>query len=152
MNRTNLVLTLSSLTLLLVSGISPSLIVKAAAPPGSSATDWTGPMGAYPYNFDYSAQTQISASNVGQVGLSWAFPIPAAPSSISGGLGGFLSPQGDIVTPIIVGGIVYTITNFQLLIALDASNGKIVWTKNLATLNAPNIIVGSTHGNVTQAG
>jgi outer membrane protein assembly factor BamB len=107
-------------------------------------------MGAYPFNFDYSAQTQISASNVGQVGLSWAFPIPAAPSTFVGG--GFLSPQGDIVTPIIVGGVVYTITNFQLLIALDATNGKIVWTKNLATLNAPNIVAGNIKGNVTQPG
>ncbi|HZW84750.1 MAG TPA: hypothetical protein VFE91_02465, partial [Nitrososphaerales archaeon] len=109
-------------------------------------------MGGYPFNSDYSPQTQISASNVAQVGLSWAFPIPAAPSTISAGGGGFLSPQGSIVTPIIVGGVVYTITNFQLLIALNAANGNIVWTKDLATLNAPNIIAGGIHGNVTQAG
>ncbi len=109
-------------------------------------------MGAYPYNYDYSAQTQISSSNVAQVGLSWAFPIPAAPSTIAPAGGGFLSPQGSIVTPLIIGGVVYSITNFQLLVALDASNGKIVWTKNLATLNAPNIIVGNVKGNITQAG
>jgi hypothetical protein len=109
-------------------------------------------MGSYPYNYDYSSQTQISTSNVNQIGLSWALPIPAAPSTIAAGGGGFLSPQGDIVTPIIYGGIVYTITNFQLLMAMDASNGKIVWTKDLSTLNAPNIVAGNVAGNVTQAG
>lgn len=109
-------------------------------------------MGSYPFNSDYSAQTQISSSNVGQVGLSWAFPIPAAPSYVTAGGGGFLSPQGSIVTPLIIGGVVYTITNFQLLMALDATNGKIVWTQNLATLNAPNIRAGNVSGNVTQAG
>jgi hypothetical protein len=56
------------------------------------------------------------------------------------------------VTPLIISGVVYTITNFQLLIALDASNGKIIWTKNLATLNAPNIVAGGIKGNVTFAG
>ncbi|MDA4127475.1 MAG: PQQ-binding-like beta-propeller repeat protein [Thaumarchaeota archaeon] len=150
MNRTNLLLTLSSLTLLLVSGISPSLVVSAT-PSGSSASNWTGPMGDYPFNFDYSAQTQLSASNVGQIGLSWAFPIPAAPPTIKAS-GGLLSPQGDVVTPIIAGGVAYTITNFQLLIALDASNGKIVWTKDLSTLNAPNIAVGGIKGNITLPG
>ena len=109
-------------------------------------------MGGYPYNSGYSPQTQVSQSNVQQLGLSWAFPIPAAPSTIQAGGGGFLSPQGSIVTPLIIGGVVYTITNFQLLMALDASNGKIVWTKNLATLNAPNILAGGVKGNVTQAG
>ncbi len=151
MNRTHLVLSLSFLSLLLISGIAPSVIGSASAP-GASANNWTGPMGAYPYNYDYSAQTQLSTSNINQIGLSWALPIPAAPSTITAGGGGFLSPQGDIVTPIIVGGVVYTITNFQLLMALDASNGKIVWTKDLSTLNAPNIVAGGVSGNVTQAG
>src|SRR5262249_3150090 len=138
MKLSNFVVTSSLLAILITSGVSP-FVVKSAGSPGA---DWTGPMGSYPFNSGFSAQTELSTSNVGQVQLSWAFPIPAAPPTISAGVGGFLSPQGSIVTPLIIGGVVYTITNFQLLIALDASSGKIVWTKNLATLNAPNIIAG----------
>ena len=146
-----MVLTLSILSLLAISGIAPATVLSASVS-GTSANNWTGPMGSYPFNSDFSPQTQISSSNVNQVGLSWAFPIPAAPSTISAGMGGFLSPQGSIVTPLIINGIVYTITNFQLLIALNAQNGNIVWTKDLSTLNAPNIIAGGIAGNVTQAG
>ena len=107
-------------------------------------------MGAYPYNYDYSSQTQISPSNVAQVGLIWAFGIPAAPRTITPR--GVLIGQGSIVTPLIIGGITYSITNFQLLVALNAANGKIIWTKDLTTLNAPNIISGGVKGNITQAG
>src|SRR5256712_4288712 len=135
------------LTVLTLSAFITSPAAKAAP----SSTDWNGPMGSYPFNLDYSAQTQITPSNVGSLQLNWVFPIPAAPAIIKGGacfpgFGCLLGPQGDIVTPLIVNGIMYTITNFQLAMALDASNGKIVWTKDLSTLNAPAI------GNVTTPG
>src|SRR5438445_5909039 len=133
------------LTVLTLSAFITTPVAKAASSPASS-TDWNGPMGSYPFNLDYSSQTQITTSNVGSLQLNCVFPIPAAPSTFKSVLGGLLTPEGDIVTPLIVNGIMYTITNFQLAMALDASNGKIVWTKDLSTLNAPAI------GNVTTPG
>lgn len=144
LNRNSILLTVSLATILSLSAFVPTL---AAASVNTNA-NWDGPMGNYPYNLDYSAQTVVSPTNVADLQLSWVFPIPAAPASITAGLGGFLSPQGDIVTPLLVNGIVYTITNFQLLLALDASNGKIIWEKDLSTINA----AGVPGGNVTGAG
>src|SRR3989441_1559578 len=135
------------LTVLTLSAFITTPVAKAASSPASS-TDWNGPMGSYPFNLDYSAQTQITTSNVGSLQLDWVFPIPAAPPTIKYTPGGLLTPQGDIITPLIVNGIMYTITNFQLAMALDASNGKIVWTKDLSTINAPGIPT----ANVTTAG
>src|SRR5256712_7252169 len=140
-----IIIILPILTVLTLSAFITTPVAKAASSPASS-TDWNGPMRSYRFNFDYSAQTQITTSNVGSLQLDWIFPIPAAPPTIKYTPGGLLTPQGDIITPLIVNGIMYTITNFQLAMALDASNGKIVWTKDLSTINAPGI------GNVTSPG
>ena len=73
-------------------------------------------MGTFPTNWDYSSQTQFSASNIANLQLSWVFPIPSAPSTLAGAFGA----QGEVLTPLVVNGIVYTITNFHLLIAQSA--------------------------------
>jgi len=51
-------------------------------------------------------------------------------------MAGAFGAQGEVLTPILVNGIVYTITNFHLLIAQSASDGKVLWEKNIASINA----------------
>ena len=46
--------------------------------------------------------------------------------------------QGEVLTPILVDGIVYTVTNFHLVITQSAANGKILWEQDVALINASN--------------
>jgi len=117
-----------SLSLLAMMAISP--FAAYAQQSSSAATQWNGPMGNYPFNWDYSAQTQISAANIQNLQVSWIFPIPAAPPKVAGGF----APQGEVLTPLVVNGIVYTITNFQLLLSQDLRDGKILWQTDLSRL------------------
>jgi len=62
----------------------------------------------------YSALTQINRSNVRGLKVSWTFDT---------------REQGGLQTnPLIVGRILYAYTPSQKVIALDAANGKILWT------------------------
>src|SRR5207249_7168903 len=103
-----------SLSLLAMMAISP--FAAYAQQSSSEATQWNGPMGNYPFNWDYSAQTQISAANIQNLQVSWIFPIPAAPQRAAGGV----APEGEGVRPLAVNGIVVTITNFYFLSSPDS--------------------------------
>ena len=98
---------------------------SAAGSPG--AASWIGPGGNYPFNWDYSPQTAINQSNVGNLNLRWLYPLPNAL---------FPTPLGSsvIITPIIADGLVFYITSSDTLIAQVASDGRVAWAKNL-TLN-----------------
>src|SRR5437899_7884955 len=98
--KKRILLIIPILTVLTLSAFITGPVAKAASSPASS-TDWNGPMGRYPFNLDYSAQTQITTSNVGRLQLDWVFTIPAAPPTIESTPGGLLTPQGDIITPLI---------------------------------------------------
>src|SRR2546427_13002287 len=91
--RTGISLIAISLSLLAMMAISP--FAALAQQSSSEATQWNGPMGNYPFNWDYSAQTQISAANVQNLQVSWIFPIPAAPQRAAGGV----VPQREDLTP-----------------------------------------------------
>src|SRR5579872_24788 len=135
-SRNRFVLLFSTLLIALLLVLSPGMLSTSTAQSSSScgtSCQWNGPMGPYPYNWDYSNQTQLSASNVGNLQLSWVFPIPSAPSNEGAGIAG---AQGEIVTPLLVDGIVYTITEFHLLIAQSAATGKILWEQDIALINS----------------
>jgi quinohemoprotein ethanol dehydrogenase len=71
------------------------------------------------YGRDYSEQrysplTQIDASNVNRLGLAWSYEI---------GTGG--GPQE--ATPLVANGVMYSITNWSIVFALDAKTGKELW-------------------------
>src|ERR1700730_16526437 len=131
--RKHFLIVLASFVMMLLLALSPSMFSSAQSVQScGNQCQWTGPMGGYPTNWDYSSQTQFSASNIGNLQLSWVFPIPRAPSTLAGAFGA----QGEVLTPLVVNGIVYTITNFHLLIAQSVSDGKVLWEKNIASINA----------------
>jgi outer membrane protein assembly factor BamB len=94
--------------------------------PGSQApAEWIGPDGNYPFNWDYSPQTAINLTSVNTLDLAWLFPLPSplSPSTLG---------TSVIVTPIIAQGVVYYITSSDTLIAQNASNGRLAWSKTLS--------------------
>jgi outer membrane protein assembly factor BamB len=102
--------------------------IRAAGGPALAAqgpAEWLGPNGNYPFNWDYSPQTAINTTSVGGLDLKWLFPLPTPlnPSTLGSSV---------IVTPIIAQGVVYYITSSDTLIAQDASDGLIVWSKTLS--------------------
>jgi alcohol dehydrogenase (cytochrome c) len=112
------------LTILLLPQILPPLSVAAqSAAPGN----WPGNDGNYPLNWNYSPQQAINAGNVNSLQAAWTFPVPAAISNYTGA-------EGVMVTPLVVGGIVYLVANWHRLFALDASTGGVIWYRDLPLL------------------
>jgi quinohemoprotein ethanol dehydrogenase len=71
------------------------------------------------YGRDYSEQrysplTQINASNVNRLSLAWSYEV---------GTGG--GPQE--ATPLVANGVLYGMTNWSIVFALDARTGKELW-------------------------
>ncbi len=108
--------------ILTISGIAFSPVHAAAALTGA---DWFGTSGNYPFNFDYNPQTTVNAQNVQNLGLKWVFAIPSAPANTP------LNTQGVAVTPIIIGGIAYFITQWHGVYAIDINDGHIIWQRTL---------------------
>ena len=62
----------------------------------------------------YSPLTQINAANVNRLGVAWSYEV---------GTGG--GPQE--ATPLIANGVLYGITNWSIVFAVDARTGKELW-------------------------
>ena len=62
----------------------------------------------------YSPLNQITTANVGRLGLSWSYNI---------GQGG----GGQEATPLVFNGVLYNITNWSVVYAVDARTGKEKW-------------------------
>jgi PQQ-dependent dehydrogenase (methanol/ethanol family) len=67
----------------------------------------------------FSQLKQIDASNVSRLGLAWYYDIPAAAGGNDGG-----RQEG---TPLIYNGVMYSITPWSIVYAVDAHTGKEVW-------------------------
>src|ERR1700730_16933612 len=67
----------------------------------------------------YSPLNQIDASNVSRLGLAWAYDIPLAPAT---------PPQTHQEgTPLVFNGVLYSITPWSIVYAVDLKTGKEVW-------------------------
>jgi quinohemoprotein ethanol dehydrogenase len=62
----------------------------------------------------FSPLKQIDATNVGRLGLAWSYEL---------GTGG----GQQSATPLVVGGVIYAITNWSIAFAVDARTGKELW-------------------------
>ncbi len=72
----------------------------------------------------FNPQTQITKDNIQFLEIKWVYPFPQAPTT----LGGYpVRGPGAISTPLVVDGILYEVTNYGDVIALDAATGKLVW-------------------------
>jgi alcohol dehydrogenase (cytochrome c) len=79
------------------------------------------------YNSNNDPQGAITASNVGNLQLSWIYQVPQNPFQISG-----TAPTlGIETTPLIVNGIAYIATPYNDLIALNMDNGHVVWSHQI---------------------
>ena len=84
---------------------------------GKTGEEWIS------YNVNWSEQrysplNQINASNVSRVGLAWYVDIPAAPGR----------PQTrQEGTPLVHAGVLYSITPWSVVYAVDARTGKELW-------------------------
>jgi quinohemoprotein ethanol dehydrogenase len=75
--------------------------------------DWVG-HGNDPGEQRYSPLDQITASNVSRIGLAWTFVV---------GDGG----GNQEATPVVWDGVLYSITNWSIVFAVDARSGKELW-------------------------
>ncbi|MGZ3332966.1 MAG: outer membrane protein assembly factor BamB family protein [Gemmatimonadaceae bacterium] len=79
-------------------------------------TDWPA-YGGDPFGTRYSTLTQINRSNVSQLQIAWQFDPGNAP------------PTGRFqAQPIVVDGILYTVTPGSGVVALDGATGKPKWS------------------------
>src|SRR5579871_377369 len=66
----------------------------------------------------YSPLKQIDASNVSRLGLAWSYAIPLAPCN----------PQTHQEgTPLVFNGVLYSITPWSIVYAVDLRTGKEIW-------------------------
>ncbi len=62
----------------------------------------------------FSPLGEITRGNVGDLGLAWVSEIPA--------------PDGISATPVVVDGVIYFSAAYSVAFAVDAGNGRILWT------------------------
>src|ERR1022692_2664497 len=67
--------------------------VAAAAPLTQAQANWEYPNGNA-FGQDSNPQNQINSSNVQDLGLSWLFPLPNVPTSLSSLAAGFFNGDG----------------------------------------------------------
>ena len=107
----------------------------AATPLTTLQANWANADGN-PYNQNYNPQTQINASNVQYLGLSWLFPLPTHPTALLSVAGGL----GVDTAPLTINGTIYAITQYGQVFALNAANGNQIWTTVLPL--TPNMTAG----------
>src|SRR5215472_13447471 len=86
---------------------------------GKTGEEWIS------YNVNWSEQrfsplNQIDSSNVSRLGLAWSMEIPAVPGN----------PQSQTRhegTPLVYNGVLYSITPWSVVYAVDARSGKELW-------------------------
>ncbi|MEO8098694.1 MAG: PQQ-binding-like beta-propeller repeat protein [Acidobacteriota bacterium] len=66
----------------------------------------------------YSPLNQINASNIGRLGLAWTAEIPLAPGNAQ------THQEG---TPLVFNGVLYSITPWSIVYAVDVRTGKELW-------------------------
>lgn len=80
---------------------------------GKTGAEWLS-YGLTPGETRYSPLNQINASNVSRLGLAWSYDI---------GSGG----GNQEATPLVSNGVIYSITNWSVVYAVDARTGKERW-------------------------
>jgi PQQ-dependent dehydrogenase (methanol/ethanol family) len=80
---------------------------------GKTGTEWPS-YGLTPGETRYSPLKQIDASNVKRLGLAWSYDIGSGGGNQEG-------------TPLVWNGVIYNITNWSVVYALDARTGKELW-------------------------
>ncbi|MFI5312251.1 MAG: PQQ-binding-like beta-propeller repeat protein, partial [Gemmatimonadales bacterium] len=84
--------------------------LRAAA---SDSADWL--MYGRTYNEQrFSPLTQVSDQNVAKLGLAWSAELPTT--------------RGLEATPLVMNGVIYTTSSWDVVYAIDAKTGRTIWT------------------------
>jgi quinoprotein glucose dehydrogenase len=108
------------------------LLLLATALGAQDTRDWPA-YGGNPEGTRFSPLTQINRSNVGQLKVAWQF----VPDSIR-------SENRFQAQPIVVDGILYTVTPANTVVALDGATGRVKWT---ARSGSPTTVRGVSYWN-----
>jgi quinoprotein glucose dehydrogenase len=112
---------MTSQVLRVSAGILPFLFlvtVLSAQEPDTSRRDWPA-YGGDPAGTRYSPLTQINRSNVGRLQVAWQFDPGEVPPNTR------FQAQ-----PIVVNGVLYSVTPASSVVALDGATGKLKWSWN----------------------
>ena len=83
------------------------------ATPGKTGEEWLS-YGFNPGETRYSPLNQINTSNVSRLGLAWSYDV---------GPGGGTQES----TPLVSNGVMFSVTNWSIVFAVDARTGKEKW-------------------------
>lgn len=118
MSRTSLRLALIAAAALVAFAQKSRQVDDAVLKSGSKSGDeWV----SYGVNWSeqrYSPLKQIDASNIDKLGLAWTYDIPVAP-------GNYQAHQE--ATPLVFNGVLYSITPWSIVYAVDLKTGKELW-------------------------
>jgi quinohemoprotein ethanol dehydrogenase len=92
--------------------LAASKALAASAPDVGAAADWPNHGGGTDES-GYSRLDEIKVSNIGKLGLSWAFDLP-----------GEISLEG---TPLAVNGVLYFTGSYAVVYAVNGVTGKLLW-------------------------
>ncbi len=150
--------------LFLFSGVGASMLVNpvgavpntaapsvAAAPSAAVTTplsqaeaNWEYPNGNA-FAQDYNPQNQINGSNAQYLGLSWIYPLPTLPTTLTT-LGGLYSGVSVQMSVLVVNGTAFATTEYDEVFAFNVANGNVLWT--FTSPLAPNQTAGEATGPV----
>ncbi len=123
--------------LLLLSVLSTCLLQ------GQDRSDWPV-FGGEPGNSKYSPLTQINKSNVIKLQIVWTWKTGERPIPDKG-----IAPGRFEVTPLMIDDVLYISTPFNRVVALDANNGKEIWSYDPHAYERPGRLTFMHRGVVT---
>src|SRR5580700_2072742 len=100
-------------------------VAAAATPLTQAQANWEFPNGNA-LGQDFNPQNQINSSNAQYLGLTWIYPLPTLPASLTP-LVGFFPGIGVDLSILIVNGTAFAITQYDEVIAFNVANGNVLW-------------------------
>jgi len=123
-NKYSIKYVFTALVILSLSTFLPT--IAYAAPAANSDKDWQYTNGNS-WAWNYSPQTQINKNNVKDLEVKWLFPVGSV-SQRPAAMAGLTPDEGMTAPPLVKNGIVYMLTPYKSIIAVDAKSGKQMWS------------------------
>ena len=112
--------------------VTAVLLATLSAQRGPAAGDWRH-YGGTPGSTKYSPLEQIRRDNVSNLEIAWRW---ASPDNAIAAAHADLAPGAYEDTPLMVNGVLYTITSLGVLAAIDAGTGTTIWQYDPETYRA----------------
>ena len=119
MRSRNLIVLFLSLTGMLIGQQTRRIDDAVLRTAGKTGEEWLT-YGLTPGETRYSPLKQIDTSNVSRLGLNWSYDV---------GQGG----GNQEATPLFWNGVLYGITNWSVVFAVDARTGKVMWSQKVGS-------------------